>query len=638
MASGAAAALDALVGRLARQICVKDTPSWEELHEHLGMLLRTPLHLRATLRQAAWCTHSSVFTGVAAAVAKGLVDLADTDDALHQVFLALTDKLMQPCKDSRGHILKACKWTGVIGPTQRCAKLWDALLPALQTFLVRGPSLMKTLLPSVDLRSLAASHMQCTLPAVHHLLHLVVHATTDADAHALVFYVVDVILALDWTDDAITFRDELLARVFSFLTNLPFQTHSSNTSLAAIRAALVRHAKAAHEGTTLLAQLTSTVSHEFALDLCSDLYDQWTASSVDESTLPSSSLPSSSLPSSFPSSSLKVSLASSPKPSSSSWEESTLPLSSLSLVSLASSPDLSTATRWTPSSSSSLDTLVSFQNGHFVLLVGFCAHTTYVDAAALDGLLVDLLDRSKLSIDRMFAALYVASHRHLALPSHALMEHDPLLGRLPPPLVEHALAMTLPSHEVHRRMHAIGFNDAMSVVPSIPFAAQPVHIRALDVVRFHRVPRLPSMQRPWTPGLPPATVPVNQHLHMDVLQHVFSFLSDKRLCRLASVCRVFHTAAQDPFLWQQLYAKFGTVCTHPPTVEHEWRAMYKARTIKMRRGRRPKGKGRILTLMCDRCGCNHLSATAVQQEKHTARHLHQETTSKNTKKRVRSSG
>ncbi|ETV92180.1 hypothetical protein H310_13427, partial [Aphanomyces invadans] len=183
-------------------------------------------------------------------------------------------------------------------------------------------------------------------------------------------------------------------------------------------------------------------------------------------------------------------------------------------------------------------------------------------------------------------------------------------------------------------MHHFGIestNDATWMHKMVPFASTPVHLRMLDVVRFHRIPPLSALMKPWTARAPPSTTPVNHHLHPDVLRHIFSFLSCKRLCRLASVCRAFQDTSQDPWLWQQLYAKLGAnVCTHQGTFAHDWKAMYQERFLVLRRMRRA-GKAKMWRL-CDHCGCIHISKTPLQAERHHEK-VHQPRTGRRRRRR-----
>ncbi|RLN95509.1 hypothetical protein BBJ28_00009426 [Nothophytophthora sp. Chile5] len=86
----------------------------------------------------------------------------------------------------------------------------------------------------------------------------------------------------------------------------------------------------------------------------------------------------------------------------------------------------------------------------------------------------------------------------------------------------------------------------------------------------------------------------------DVMELVCSFMSAKRLCRMALVCRAFAELSHRATLWRPLYVRLGFVgdkqegaepparieCQHGELYEHNWRFMYRERWQALRRLRR----------------------------------------------------
>ncbi|RHY95305.1 hypothetical protein DYB35_007100 [Aphanomyces astaci] len=327
--------------------------------------------------------------------------------------------------------------------------------------------------PQLDLVSLASYQHDCVSVAVHHLLHLIPHAPASSSIiPSLVQLVLRSILHLH----AVTLRDDLLHRLYTFLQDLPFQSSScAPIALAAITACLVDHKNrsSSWEALALLVQVTCAVFQDVALDVASGWVDQFQSAS-----------------------------------------DSSDPLR---------------------------------------LLTGFCAHTSFVDATTVSAFVTILRTHPTHNPPAsLFAVLYIATHRNLPLSNCSLdMWKDQGLAQLPPALVAHVLSTycDLSVYEVMQHMHYLGMEsttDAMWMDALVPFAAPPIHLRALELIRFHRIPPLPALRVPWTAGATPSTTPVNHHLHPDVLRHVFSFLSCKRLCRVASVFVAGNAKDADP--------------------------------------------------------------------------------------------
>ncbi|KAF0725607.1 hypothetical protein Ae201684P_003077 [Aphanomyces euteiches] len=550
-AAAAADALDALLGRLSRQICVKETPDWHALHVQLDALVHDEdeSFVRAVLSHSVWCASSANFTGVTTAVADTLVRAAllpqAPPHAQVQVFHALLDPLLAPCRDDKGRVVKICRWTRGQAPlsSQRCVKRWECLAPAIASLLTEVPALSRELVSSSDLLALVAARVQCALPAIHHLLHLVPCCPSTGSA-ALVAAVLGAVLKMDWTDPTgVPFRDELLSRILRFFQEVPFKSPSSCTALDVAKKSVLGHS--ASIGAPLVAQLACTVSSSFALDLCGDLFDEMVA---------------------------------------------------------ADSP------------------------AHFNFLVGFCAHTTCIAVDTVVELIDSLLHEPSLAkYDGLFGALYIASHRRVAVPLAAISpEVKEALNKLPPSLVAYALptCCNISKPDVARLMHELEFETMTDVawLDSMPFAPTPLHLRTLEAIRFHRIPLIAALNQRWTPpACPPPTVAVNLHLDPDALKHIFSFLSCKRLCRLASVCRVFRDISHEPWLWQQLHQKHWptVVCEHPTEFSHDWKTFFKHRYLGMRQLRR-SGKFNVWRL-CNHCGCLQVLKSELQLENHRRR-------------------
>ncbi|TMW62127.1 hypothetical protein Poli38472_009620 [Pythium oligandrum] len=91
----------------------------------------------------------------------------------------------------------------------------------------------------------------------------------------------------------------------------------------------------------------------------------------------------------------------------------------------------------------------------------------------------------------------------------------------------------------------------------------------------------------------------NTLLLPEVMEKICSFMSAKRLCRLALVCRAFSEVSRSQRLWHGLYVRlvepFGLTCQHGPEYEHHWRNLYRGKfaAIKRLRQRQRKASKRI---------------------------------------------
>ncbi|KAE8885397.1 hypothetical protein PF005_g20953 [Phytophthora fragariae] len=143
----------------------------------------------------------------------------------------------------------------------------------------------------------------------------------------------------------------------------------------------------------------------------------------------------------------------------------------------------------------------------------------------------------------------------------------------------------------------------------------------------------------------------------DVMERVCSFMSAKRLCRLALVCRDFAELSHRASLWRPLYLRMGlsavttkrgvlpacpVECSHGDSFEHDWRRLYQSRWKVLRKLRRtqrraieaaaaqstdrgsdassPGNTSTFVPLICSLCGCDHVFKTASDRDAHVTRH------------------
>ncbi|CAI5742494.1 unnamed protein product [Hyaloperonospora brassicae] len=151
-------------------------------------------------------------------------------------------------------------------------------------------------------------------------------------------------------------------------------------------------------------------------------------------------------------------------------------------------------------------------------------------------------------------------------------------------------------------------------------------------------------------------------LQPDALERVCSFMSAKRLCRMALVCRTFAEVSCRASLWRPLYLQLGLAtrdkhsalpalpveCRHGDRYEHKWRKMYQERWKVLRKLRRTQRRaftaGHIsegqtngneilpssnsntssssacLPLICSYCGCDQVLKSARDYDVHMTQH------------------
>uniref|UniRef100_M4BW74 C2H2-type domain-containing protein n=1 Tax=Hyaloperonospora arabidopsidis (strain Emoy2) TaxID=559515 RepID=M4BW74_HYAAE len=145
-------------------------------------------------------------------------------------------------------------------------------------------------------------------------------------------------------------------------------------------------------------------------------------------------------------------------------------------------------------------------------------------------------------------------------------------------------------------------------------------------------------------------------LQPDALERVCSFMSAKRLCRMALVCRTFAEVSRRGSLWSPLYLQLGlsthdkprvlpalpVQCRHGDRYEHKWRQMYQERWKVLRKLRRVQRRvitanhisedrtngnealhsssSTFLPLICSYCGCNEVLKSARDHDVHMTQH------------------
>eukprot|EP00644_Phytophthora_capsici_P016482 jgi/Phyca11/124041/e_gw1.52.119.1 len=139
----------------------------------------------------------------------------------------------------------------------------------------------------------------------------------------------------------------------------------------------------------------------------------------------------------------------------------------------------------------------------------------------------------------------------------------------------------------------------------------------------------------------------------DVMERVCSFMSAKRLCRMALVCRTFADISHRASLWKPLYLRVGIPvgkkhvalpaapvnCQHGEIYEHKWRQMYQERSKVLRRLRRMQLRATkavelseleetssssrpkpFVPLICSYCGCDQVLKSESEVEAHQKLH------------------
>ncbi|KAG4061769.1 hypothetical protein PC123_g3395 [Phytophthora cactorum] len=189
------------------------------------------------------------------------------------------------------------------------------------------------------------------------------------------------------------------------------------------------------------------------------------------------------------------------------------------------------------------------------------------------------------------------------------------------------------------------------IIPSMPLA-EPIHEHGLIV---------PSRKRRRTKEEANNSVDPDKLeryfdvlLLPDVMERVCSFMSAKRLCRMALVCRTFADISHRGSLWRPLYMRVGlpvgtkmndlppasVECHHGEKYEHNWSQLYQGRLKAMKRLRRIQRRAikagqcngqeddnesgvRTATFvpqMCAYCGCDQVLKSTSDLESHQTRH------------------
>ncbi|GMF52374.1 unnamed protein product [Phytophthora fragariaefolia] len=136
----------------------------------------------------------------------------------------------------------------------------------------------------------------------------------------------------------------------------------------------------------------------------------------------------------------------------------------------------------------------------------------------------------------------------------------------------------------------------------------------------------------------------------DVMERVCSFMSAKRLCRMALVCRDFAALGRRASLWRPLYLRMGfssittkravlppapVECAHGDSYAHDWRQLYQSRWKVLRRLRRSQRRAieaaqsedresespdTCVPQICSLCGCDQVFKNAGDLDAHLTRH------------------
>lgn len=146
---------------------------------------------------------------------------------------------------------------------------------------------------------------------------------------------------------------------------------------------------------------------------------------------------------------------------------------------------------------------------------------------------------------------------------------------------------------------------------------------------------------------------LNVLLLPEVMERVCSFMSAKRLCRLAQVCQGFAEISRSGRLWQGLLISFtsreieATFCSHGSQYHHDWLRLYRERWEARRRLRKKQRaintthQRRLLeqdpdsldvptamviteiqftARLCHFCGCNQVLSSQTQVDEHLRLH------------------
>ncbi|GAB9464476.1 hypothetical protein Gpo141_00001906 [Globisporangium polare] len=146
---------------------------------------------------------------------------------------------------------------------------------------------------------------------------------------------------------------------------------------------------------------------------------------------------------------------------------------------------------------------------------------------------------------------------------------------------------------------------------------------------------------------------LNVLLLPEVMERVCSFMSAKRLCRLAQVCQGFAEISRSGRLWQGLFFSLTSrdiepvYCSHGPKYHHNWHTMYRERWEARRRLRKRQRaintthQRRLLeqdpdsldvstalvitqipftARLCHACGCNQVLSSRAQVDEHKRLH------------------
>ncbi|OQR93415.1 hypothetical protein ACHHYP_02535 [Achlya hypogyna] len=579
-----AAEISGAVSSVARQSYQSQTQTWDVLEAVLQRAASTtaPYDVRYILGKADWFHRSAMLSGVTAFVANHVSSLAmaaTTIPAFEVLVGALLDPLATPCMDDvsgkAGKVARACRWRRELGPfaDMLCTKRWEAFSRALAALAVNDSARLAGVLEALDLLPLFSSKTTCAVVALDGFFAIFTGDDAGASGATMVHTLVRGLLRIDWTSPSrASYRDELLVRLFRRLQELPFSTAPALTDslLHGLQTALIDATITPHEGVVLLMKLAGLVSPDVVAAVLGGCFD--------------------------------AGLSSAPLP----------------------------------------------ENKPLLFLMGACAHTALVPDDTIIALLVQLFSDATAAPKhvRLTAAYYIALHRMLDLRKEhqlrALLLADAEIHRQVPEEVTSAFFATCFRMDARAIDNWLRAHDVLAgaddgVVPwaeLVPFATLALHPRAAATSRLSNEPPCVLQGATFeadvvarrTKRRRTARTSAADCLAPDVLQHIFAFLSPKRIARVAAVSRAFAAATADPLLWRRLYlapSRFlaPIVCQHPPTYVHDYRALFAERYRAERAFRKARlTSGRRVLVLCNICGCVHVSKSTSLAFTHTKQH------------------
>ncbi|OQR97770.1 hypothetical protein THRCLA_06852 [Thraustotheca clavata] len=514
------ASLAEITGRIARQSFQSEDASWNDLEKTLREA--SGRNLRSILSRVPWCSRSLMHTGVTQAISNSLVDMA-LESNNDQVFCTLSntifDQLIVPCQDGSSLLARSCKWRKVPKYMEMvCPKKWEAITPSLKRLIQSDPERFAKYIRGVNFSPMFEARAQCAIVAMESLFEIYQEMLDNCSCTSVLHRIACGILAIDWNQQRhAAYRDDLLCRLFRFLQMLTFSASSSYVQdiFECLQNAIVENIKFPHEGVVLFTKLISLLSKDTILTISSDCFDRC------------------------------------------------------------------------------MDAIDLFEaKPYLYFLVGLCAHTRLIPQDTVAQLLVCLLANEPLLTKalRYQAAYYIGIHRHFDFRCESqlqamLLEDKHVHAHIPEELVVtfFSTCFKMKHRDIDLWLNTNEIESAAIINWSnrIPFCRIQLHTRAIEICKLEdEIPCLLTDQaakRQRTACT--SVVSLEECLDADVLQYIISYLSPKRLARLALVSRAFHRITLDPYLWQRMYFApkaflSPIVCLHPPTFAHNYRALF----------------------------------------------------------------